>query len=183
MKRIVVAVLLILTLSVSVVYASGFEVEIRAVPYEIQKYVRIKSDYSITSVQGFGGQTGVKFVTDLGFMAGVEIGIDSCTYDVGDSYRTNFDGTLHGKLGLATPIDTRVGFELGLGFGFDMNSDPEEGLQIYPSAMANLGLRLKCLPNTDGFALSFGAALKLDWEMDVWLAYAFTPYFGIDYKF
>ena len=182
MKRIVLAVLVILTLSVSVVAAAGLEVEIRAVPYQFQKYIIIATDKTETTVQGFGGQTGVKYVTNVGFTAGVEVGLDCYTYPVEGNYYTDFDGIFLGKVGLATPIDARVGFELDLGAGIDVCSDPDDGLQVYPSAKLNLGLRLKALKNTDGFALTVGIGFKVDWEKDIWLDYSLAPYFGIDYK-
>jgi len=182
MKRIVLAVLVILTLSIPSIFASSFEVEIRAVPYQFQKYVNLATDEAETTIQGFGGQTGFKYVSDLGFTAGVEIGLDCYTYPDGTNYYTEFDGIFLGKVGLATPIDARIGFELDFGAGVDVCSEPDTGLMFYPSAKMSLGLRLRSLPHTDGFSMVAGIAFKVDWNKNIWLDYSLSPYFGIDYK-
>ena len=180
MKRTVLAFLIILVLAVPCAFASGLEVEWRAIPYQIQKYMDFDNDSASSSVQGFGSQTGVKYVSRSGFDAGVEVEIGAFSYSV-VSNTTRIDVALRGKVGLATPIDSRVGFELNFAGGIDYKTW-DDGYLFCPTGKVNIGLRMKCSELNDCIALNIGAAFKVEWKPDVWVDYSFAPYFGLDYK-
>ena len=181
MKRTVLALLMILVLAVPCAFASGWEVEWRAIPYQMQKYVDLTTNGADRSVQGFGSQTGIKYVSDSGFDAGVEVELGAFSYSVVEN-TTRVDVALRAKVGLATPIDARVGFELNFAGGIDYKTW-NGTYRFSPTGKMNLGFRLKCSEHNDNIALNVGASLKIEWEQDVWIDYAFAPYFGIDYKF
>lgn len=180
MKRTILALSVILVLAIPCAFASGLEVEWRAIPYQMQKYVDFLSEGASTSVQGFGSQTGLKYVSRNGFDAGVELEIGTFSYPVVEN-TTRVDIALRAKVGLATPIDSRVGFELNFAGGIDYKTWGDDYL-FSPTGKVNLGLRLKCTEKNDNIALNIGASFKIEWEKDVWLDYSFAPYFGIDYR-
>ena len=180
MKRILLALLIVLVLAVPCAFASGLEVEWRAIPYQIQKFMDLDSESAASSFQGFGSQTGFKYVSDSGFDAGLELEIGAFSYSIVEN-TTVVDVALRGKVGVATPIDSRVGFELNFAGGIDYKTSADAYV-FCPTGKVSLGLRLKCSDLNDCIALNLGASFKIEWKPDVWVDYSFAPYFGVDYK-
>ncbi len=181
MKRTII-ILAIFALVFPSVFASGFEVGVSAVPYEMQTLVDYKSDSrGINSVRGFGSFAGIRYVTDSGFAAGVDLEIDSVSY-ITDGVETTFaDFAIMGKIGLVTPIDARIGFDLSIAAGIDFKGW-EKADGIYGTGRLNLGIRLKCSDKNDGIALNFGGMFKADFKTTERVTYSLSPYFGFDYK-
>ena len=182
MKRILLGILVVLALAVPCVFASDLELELRAIPYLKQKFVNFESGSAgSSSVQGFGSSAGLKYVFNNGTTAGVEILIDTVSYIEAGNEATFADASLMGKVGLATPVDSRIGFELGIAGGIDYKCWADQ-YEFYPTAKINFGFRFKCSEKTDGVCLNVGALVKLEWNKSVWADYTLAPYLGLDYK-
>ena len=183
MKRTILIILAVFALVVPSVFAYGFELEVCAIPYQMQYLVDYEStstDRTFESVRGFGSFAGIRYVTDSGFAAGVEVEIDSVSYI--DVEETTFaDFAVMGKIGLVTPIDARIGFDMSVAGGIDFKGwDYQDS--IYATGKLNLGIRLKCSNTNDGISINFGGMFKVDFKTSERVTYALAPYFGIDYK-
>ena len=184
MKRTILIILAVFALVVPSVFASSLEIGVSAIPYQMQYLVDYESpstaDRPYESVRGFGSFAGLRYVFDSGFSAGVEMEIDSVSYiDVAET--TFADFAIMGKIGLVTPIDARIGFDMSAAAGIDFKGWDYED-RVYATGKLNLGIRLKCSNRNDGISINFGGMFKADFKTSERVNYALAPYFGIDYR-
>lgn len=180
MKRTILLIVAIFALVIPSVFASGFEVGVSAVPYQMQTLVDYQSSRTFDSQRGFGSFAGIKYVANNGFAAGVEVQVDAVSFvDVAET--TFADISIMGKIGLVTPIDSRIGFELSAAGGVDFKGwDTESG--TYATGKLNFGIRFKCSNRNDGICLNVGGYFKADLKTADRVDYTLAPYFGFDYK-